>query len=203
MALRGRPVYQYGHVATYASRTVVHESCAIRIDPAMPLDRAALIGCSVMTGVGAVHQHRGGARGREHGGLRRRRRRAQRGAGRRDRGRAPDHRGRHRSPPSSTTRARMGATHGDRRLGARTPSPPSAASPAAAPTTPSWRWAPRARSPRRWRRWRPGGTCVLIGVPETGATVPLDVAPDGDGRARDPRLAATAARARARTCRGW
>jgi len=54
MSLRGRPVYHYGHVATYASRTVVAESCAIRIDPAMPLDRAALIGCSVMTGVGAV-----------------------------------------------------------------------------------------------------------------------------------------------------
>ena len=34
MALRGRTVYQYGHVATYASSTVVHESCAIRIDPA-------------------------------------------------------------------------------------------------------------------------------------------------------------------------
>ena len=54
MSLRGRPVYHYGHVATYASQTVVHESCAIRIDPSMPLDRAALIGCSVMTGVGAV-----------------------------------------------------------------------------------------------------------------------------------------------------
>ena len=54
MALRGRPVYHYGHVATYASSTVVHESCAIRIDTNMPLDRAALIGCSVMTGVGAV-----------------------------------------------------------------------------------------------------------------------------------------------------
>ena len=54
MSLRGRPVYHYGHVATYASYTVVAESCAIRIDPAMPLDRAALIGCSVMTGVGAV-----------------------------------------------------------------------------------------------------------------------------------------------------
>jgi len=54
MSLNGSPVYHYGHVATYASRTVVHESCAIRIDPAMPLDRAALIGCSVMTGVGAV-----------------------------------------------------------------------------------------------------------------------------------------------------
>ena len=54
MALGGKPVYHYGHVAPYASRTVVHESSAIRIDPAMPLDRAALVGCSVMTGVGAV-----------------------------------------------------------------------------------------------------------------------------------------------------
>ncbi len=54
MTLHGRPVYHYGHVATYASSTVVHESCAIRIDKNMPLDRAALIGCSVMTGVGAV-----------------------------------------------------------------------------------------------------------------------------------------------------
>src|SRR2546425_8857553 len=54
MSLRGQPVYHYGHVATYASRTVVAESCAIAIDMRMPLDRAALIGCSVMTGVGAV-----------------------------------------------------------------------------------------------------------------------------------------------------
>ncbi len=54
MSLRGQPVYHYGHVATYASRTVVAESCAIAIDTRMPLDRAALIGCSVMTGVGAV-----------------------------------------------------------------------------------------------------------------------------------------------------
>jgi S-(hydroxymethyl)glutathione dehydrogenase / alcohol dehydrogenase len=54
MSLRGRPVYHYGHVATYASRTVVHESCAIPVNKNVPLDRAALIGCSVMTGVGAV-----------------------------------------------------------------------------------------------------------------------------------------------------
>src|SRR4030095_552561 len=53
MSPRGQPVYHYGHVATYASRTVVAESCAIAIDKRMPLDRAALIGCSVMTGVGA------------------------------------------------------------------------------------------------------------------------------------------------------
>jgi len=54
LSLGGKPVYQYGHVATYASVTVVAESSAIAIDPDMPLDRAALIGCSVMTGVGAV-----------------------------------------------------------------------------------------------------------------------------------------------------
>src|SRR5215468_1191555 len=54
MSLRGRAVYHYGHVATYASSTVVHESCAIKIDRSVPLDLAALIGCSVMTGVGAV-----------------------------------------------------------------------------------------------------------------------------------------------------
>jgi S-(hydroxymethyl)glutathione dehydrogenase/alcohol dehydrogenase len=54
MSLGGKPVYHYGHVATYASVTVVHESCAIRIDDTMPLDMAALVGCSVMTGVGAV-----------------------------------------------------------------------------------------------------------------------------------------------------
>ena len=54
MSLGGKPVYHYGHVATYASVTVVAESSAIAIDKDMPLDRAALIGCSVMTGVGAV-----------------------------------------------------------------------------------------------------------------------------------------------------
>src|SRR5947209_17905106 len=54
MTLRGAPVYQYGHVGTYASMSVVPESCAIAIDKKMPLELAAPIGCSVMTGVGAV-----------------------------------------------------------------------------------------------------------------------------------------------------
>ena len=43
MSLRGQPVYHYGHLATYASRTVVHESCAIPIDKTVPLDKAALM----------------------------------------------------------------------------------------------------------------------------------------------------------------
>jgi S-(hydroxymethyl)glutathione dehydrogenase/alcohol dehydrogenase len=33
---------------------LVHENAVVRIDPDIPLDRAALLGCGVMTGVGAV-----------------------------------------------------------------------------------------------------------------------------------------------------
>ncbi len=54
MRLRGQTVYHYGTVATFASETVVPESCAVPIRRDMPIDRAALIGCSVMTGCGAV-----------------------------------------------------------------------------------------------------------------------------------------------------
>jgi S-(hydroxymethyl)glutathione dehydrogenase / alcohol dehydrogenase len=54
MHLNGQEVYHYGSVATFGSYSVVPESCAIQIDKDVPLEAAALIGCSVMTGVGAV-----------------------------------------------------------------------------------------------------------------------------------------------------
>lgn len=54
MTLRGQPVYHYGTVATFGSMTVVPENCAIPIRKDMPLDRAALIGCSVTTGLCSV-----------------------------------------------------------------------------------------------------------------------------------------------------
>jgi S-(hydroxymethyl)glutathione dehydrogenase/alcohol dehydrogenase len=54
MTHKGKPVYHYGHVATYASYSVMPASCAIPVRKDMPLEKAALIGCSVMTGVGAV-----------------------------------------------------------------------------------------------------------------------------------------------------
>ena len=44
----------FGRLAAFADQVVVHESQAIPIRRDMPLDRAALIGCGVMTGVGAV-----------------------------------------------------------------------------------------------------------------------------------------------------
>jgi S-(hydroxymethyl)glutathione dehydrogenase / alcohol dehydrogenase len=51
--LDGTPVHHYGP-ATYAPYTVVSERAAIPISQQVPLDVAALIGCSVPTGVGGV-----------------------------------------------------------------------------------------------------------------------------------------------------
>jgi len=47
------PVYSYSGVGSFADYAVVPETGAVRIRPDMPLDKAALIGCAVATGVGA------------------------------------------------------------------------------------------------------------------------------------------------------
>jgi NDMA-dependent alcohol dehydrogenase len=54
MHLNGTDVYHYGSIATFGSYSVVPESAAIKIRDDVSLETAALIGCSVMTGVGAV-----------------------------------------------------------------------------------------------------------------------------------------------------
>ncbi|MGH7805845.1 MAG: alcohol dehydrogenase catalytic domain-containing protein, partial [Candidatus Binatia bacterium] len=50
----GKPGYQFANTSTFAERTLVKEQSAIPIDPRVPFECAALIGCGVMTGVGAV-----------------------------------------------------------------------------------------------------------------------------------------------------
>jgi S-(hydroxymethyl)glutathione dehydrogenase/alcohol dehydrogenase len=50
----GQPVYSYCGTGTFGGRTVVAASAAIPIRRDAPLDRAALVGCAVTTGVGAV-----------------------------------------------------------------------------------------------------------------------------------------------------
>lgn len=50
----GRTVHHYSVTSTHAELTVVPESGAIPISGEMPFDRACIIGCGVMTGVGAV-----------------------------------------------------------------------------------------------------------------------------------------------------
>lgn len=47
-------VFQMACAGTFSEATIVPAIGAIKIDPEMPLDRAALIGCSVLTGVGAA-----------------------------------------------------------------------------------------------------------------------------------------------------
>jgi S-(hydroxymethyl)glutathione dehydrogenase/alcohol dehydrogenase len=46
-------------VSSFAEYAVLGESNLVKIDPAMPLDRAALLGCAVLTGFGAVHRTAG------------------------------------------------------------------------------------------------------------------------------------------------
>ncbi|MEW2166436.1 Zn-dependent alcohol dehydrogenase [Streptomyces sp. NPDC007084] len=50
----GRPLYQFAANSSFAERTVVKAVQAVRIPEDIPLTSAALIGCGVLTGVGAV-----------------------------------------------------------------------------------------------------------------------------------------------------
>jgi len=54
MRYKGQPITQFINLSSYADHMLVHEHSLVKIRPDMPLDRAALIGCGVMTGVGAV-----------------------------------------------------------------------------------------------------------------------------------------------------
>lgn len=50
----GRAVYQFASNSAFAERTVVKAVQAVRVPEEVPLPSAALIGCGVLTGVGAV-----------------------------------------------------------------------------------------------------------------------------------------------------
>ena len=51
---KGQPVHQFANLSSYAEKMLVHENALVKVREDMPLDRAALIGCGVTTGVGAV-----------------------------------------------------------------------------------------------------------------------------------------------------
>ncbi|MGH3030867.1 MAG: Zn-dependent alcohol dehydrogenase [Gaiellaceae bacterium] len=50
----GDPLYHYSYLSAFAERCVVPEGCCVPIRKDAPLDVAALVGCAVMTGFGAV-----------------------------------------------------------------------------------------------------------------------------------------------------
>lgn len=50
----GSPCHQFLHLSSFGEQMLIHENALVKIRKDMPLDRAALIGCSVTTGLGAV-----------------------------------------------------------------------------------------------------------------------------------------------------
>lgn len=54
LAQNGQPFRQFIGISSYAERMLLHENSIVKIDPDLPLDRAALVGCGVLTGVGAA-----------------------------------------------------------------------------------------------------------------------------------------------------
>lgn len=54
LSKNGEPVYHFSATACFADYTVVPQECCVPLDKDIPLTIAALIGCAVTTGVGAV-----------------------------------------------------------------------------------------------------------------------------------------------------
>jgi S-(hydroxymethyl)glutathione dehydrogenase / alcohol dehydrogenase len=54
LSQNGQPFRQFIGISSYAERMLLHENSIVRIDPELPLDKAALVGCGVLTGVGAA-----------------------------------------------------------------------------------------------------------------------------------------------------
>jgi S-(hydroxymethyl)glutathione dehydrogenase/alcohol dehydrogenase len=50
----GSPVNQMLNLSAFAEQMLIHEHACVKIDPEMPLDRAAVIGCAVTTGAGTI-----------------------------------------------------------------------------------------------------------------------------------------------------
>ncbi len=51
---KGKPINQFLDLSSYCEKMLVHEHALVKINPDIPLDRAALVGCGVTTGVGAA-----------------------------------------------------------------------------------------------------------------------------------------------------
>jgi S-(hydroxymethyl)glutathione dehydrogenase/alcohol dehydrogenase len=54
LSFDGAKVNQFARLGAFAEQMLVHENSTVMVSKDMPLDRAALVGCAVTTGVGAV-----------------------------------------------------------------------------------------------------------------------------------------------------
>jgi S-(hydroxymethyl)glutathione dehydrogenase/alcohol dehydrogenase len=54
LSIDGKPLHQFLDLGSFAERMLVHENAVVRVTGRIPLDKAALLGCGVATGLGAV-----------------------------------------------------------------------------------------------------------------------------------------------------
>ena len=54
LSIQGETVHQFLNLSSFAELMLIHEHALVKVREDMPMDRAALIGCSTTTGVGAV-----------------------------------------------------------------------------------------------------------------------------------------------------
>lgn len=54
LSMKGQPVTQFAGMAAFAEQQLVSEHALVPVPEGVPMDAAALVGCSVMTGVGAA-----------------------------------------------------------------------------------------------------------------------------------------------------
>ena len=54
LSLNGKQMHTFANLSSYAEMMLVHENALVKIGHDFPLDRAALIGCGVITGYGAA-----------------------------------------------------------------------------------------------------------------------------------------------------
>jgi alcohol dehydrogenase len=54
LSYKGKPVFHHVGVSAFAERVVLSRRSVVKIDRDLPLDIAAVFGCAVLTGVGAV-----------------------------------------------------------------------------------------------------------------------------------------------------
>jgi S-(hydroxymethyl)glutathione dehydrogenase / alcohol dehydrogenase len=54
LSQNGQPFQTFAGIGSFAERMLLHENSLVKIAADLPLDRAALVGCGVLTGVGAA-----------------------------------------------------------------------------------------------------------------------------------------------------
>jgi S-(hydroxymethyl)glutathione dehydrogenase / alcohol dehydrogenase len=54
LSQHGQGLWAFAEIGSYAERMLLHENSVVKVDADLPLDRAALVGCGVLTGVGAA-----------------------------------------------------------------------------------------------------------------------------------------------------